>query len=69
MGNFVAKLKSKLSTLLDIAKIVITNHFKFFLIQTINQFKTKNTCFIMNIWYKVFKNRPTKICGRQPLKF
>ena len=47
----------------------MTNHFKFFLIQKINQFKTKNISFIRNIWNKVFKNRPTKICGRQPLKF
>ena len=23
---------------------------------------------IMNIWSKVFKNGPSKICGRQPLK-
>ena len=23
----------------------------------------------MNIWGKVFKNGPSKICGRQPLKY
>ena len=24
--------------------------------------------FFMNIWVKVFKNGPSEICGRQPLK-
>ena len=25
-------------------------------------------CYLNNIWDKVFKNGPSKICGRQPLK-
>ena len=27
-----------------------------------------NACDTFSIWIKVFKNRPSKICGRQPLK-
>ena len=28
----------------------------------------RETGFVMVIWDKVFKNEPSKICGRQPLK-
>ena len=36
-------------------------------IKTIGQIVTSPNI-VLNIWVKVFKNGPSKICGRQPLK-